>query len=94
MIENLLPYSKLGTRGNLFESTDCEPAFQDAVSILQVAADDSSGQITHYAPLPAVLVDAGQLLQRFEFSSGNAVKSHTDSPPRIRRHGSKSEASR
>lgn len=82
LINGLLVYSRVGTSGAAFELTDCEAAFDCALTNLQVAVDESGAVITHH-PLPAVMADASQLTQVFQNLIGNAIKFCSQELPRI-----------
>ena len=82
LINGLLVYSRVGTSGAAFELTDCEAAFDCALTNLQVAVDESGAVITHH-PLPVVMADASQLTQVFQNLIGNAIKFCSQELPRI-----------
>jgi len=82
LISDLLAYSRVGTRGQALTPTASEAALQAAVDNLQAAISDSQAVITH-TPLPSVLADHGQLAQLFQNLIGNALRFHSDQPPRV-----------
>jgi signal transduction histidine kinase len=82
LINDLLSYSRVGTKGQPFQPVDCEQALQMAMRNLQVAIRESGAQITH-DPLPAVMGDATQLEQLFQNLIGNALKFRRDEPSKI-----------
>jgi len=82
MINDLLAYSRVHTRGRPFEPTDCQAALDRALANLQMAIQESGASITH-APLPTVMADASQLAQLFQNLIGNAIKFRSEAPPRI-----------
>ncbi|MGH7782404.1 MAG: GAF domain-containing protein, partial [Candidatus Binatia bacterium] len=57
LIQALLAYSRIGTKGRQFARTDCEAVLQIALKNLQIAIEDSQARITH-DPLPTVMGDA------------------------------------
>jgi PAS domain S-box-containing protein len=73
LINDLLAFSRVGTRGDSFAPTDCEEAFQSAVDNLKAAIDESGAVITH-DPLPKLVADERQLIQLFQNLLGNAIK--------------------
>ena len=73
MIEDLLQYSRLGTRGKEFALVDCEQIISHALDNLQLRIEDTHAEITH-APLPKVLGDESQLLRLFQNLLDNAMK--------------------
>jgi light-regulated signal transduction histidine kinase (bacteriophytochrome) len=82
LINDLLAYSRVGTRGKPFEPTDCEAVFDQALANLQMAIEESGTVVTH-DPLPTVMADATQLTQLFQNLIGNAVKFRGEESPRI-----------
>jgi light-regulated signal transduction histidine kinase (bacteriophytochrome) len=82
LINGLLRYSRVGTRGNPFEPRDCEQVLKDTLSDLRQAIEDSAATVTH-DPLPTVLVDGTQLAQVFQNLIGNALKFCVAKPPQI-----------
>jgi light-regulated signal transduction histidine kinase (bacteriophytochrome) len=82
LINDLLAYSRVGTRGRPFEPTDCEAILDQALANLQVAIEESGAVVTH-DPLPTVMADGTQLVQLFQNLIGNAVKFRGEQPPRI-----------
>jgi PAS domain S-box-containing protein len=82
LINDLLAYSRVGTRGKPFEPTDCEAVLEQALANLQVAIEESGAVVT-YDPLPTVMADGTQLVQLFQNLIGNAVKFRGEQPPRI-----------
>jgi len=75
LINDLLAYSRVGTRGKTFEATDCEAVLNAAIANLDVAIRESKAKVTH-DPLPAVMADEGQLVQLFQNLIGNGIKFH------------------
>ena len=87
LIEDLLEYSRVGTRGREFESTDSAAALAKALQNLRAAAQESGAKVTH-GELPRVVADPGQLVQLFQNLLGNAMKFRKpEEPPRIHVEG-------
>ncbi len=82
LINDLLAYSRVGTRGKPFKKTDCEAVLQAALSNLQIAIRESGAEVTH-DPLPTVMGDVTQLIQLFQNLVGNAIKFHGQDLPRV-----------
>ncbi|MEA1864535.1 MAG: ATP-binding protein [Euryarchaeota archaeon] len=82
LIQDLLVYSRVGTRGKPFEPTNCEDVLGQVLSNLEVAIDEDGAVVTQ-DPLPTVEADASQLAQLFQNLIGNAIKFHGDEPPRV-----------
>lgn len=82
LIDDLLAFSRVGTRGKPFEPTDCNAALELALANLTAALNESHAFVTH-DPLPTVTADPSQLLQLFQNLIGNAVKFHGEQRPEI-----------
>ncbi len=82
LINDLLTYSRVGTRGKPLEPADCMTVFEAAVANLDVAIRESGAEVTS-DPLPTVMADEGQLVQLFQNLIDNAVKFHGEEPPRV-----------
>jgi light-regulated signal transduction histidine kinase (bacteriophytochrome) len=73
LIQDLLAYSRVGTKGKDLVETSSEDALQQALVNLRGAIEESGALVTH-DPLPAVLADEMQLTQLFQNLVGNAIK--------------------
>ena len=82
LIEDLLAYSRVGTRGLDLVRTSSEEAFGQALLNLRGSIEASGAKVTH-APLPEVLADEHQLVQLFQNLVGNAIKYRRDGVPRV-----------
>ena len=82
LIEDLLAYSRVGTRGGAFKTVDARAALGEAVANVQTAIRESGAIITS-DPLPAVRADATQLTQLFQNLISNAIKFHGRNRPEI-----------
>ncbi|HTU24253.1 MAG TPA: PAS domain S-box protein [Pirellulales bacterium] len=83
LIEDLLSYSRVGTRGKSFEPTNCNEVFEQALVNLKTAIAESGAEITR-TDLPTVPADRSQLEQLFQNLLSNAIKFRHDQVPRIR----------
>ena len=73
LIQDLLTYSRAGTkRADLIEVSSND-ALELALTNLRGAIESSGARVTH-DPLPGVLADEGQLVQLFQNLVGNAIK--------------------
>jgi len=75
LINDLLAYSRVGTRGKPFERTDMRTVYERAVANLRRAVKESGARITT-AALPAVIGDDTQLVLLMQNLIANAVKFH------------------
>jgi PAS domain S-box-containing protein len=82
LINDLLSYSRVGTKGRKFEPINCEQVVKDALDNLAIAIKESGARIT-YDFLPTVMGDATQLVQLFQNLIGNAVKFRGTRQPEI-----------
>jgi two-component system, sensor histidine kinase and response regulator len=83
LINDLLTYSRVGTKARPFEPTDCNKVLDTALANLRIAIADS-GAVIERSPLPTVMGDAMQLLQLFQNLIGNALKFKRVDPIEIR----------
>ncbi len=82
LINDLLAYSRVGTKARPFECTDCNKIVETALANLRVAVAESGAQVTHDA-LPTVMGDSSQLVQLFQNLIGNALKFRGSEPVRV-----------
>ena len=82
LINDLLAYSRVETKGMPLEPTDSETALTKALNNLQITIAESNAQVTH-DPLPKVMADSSQMVQLFQNLIGNAVKFRGDERPYI-----------
>jgi light-regulated signal transduction histidine kinase (bacteriophytochrome) len=82
LINGLLEYSRIDTRGNPPERTDSSKPLADAILSLQASIQESGAKITH-DNLPTVNIDPVQLSQLFQNLISNAIKFRSDAPPEI-----------
>jgi PAS domain S-box-containing protein len=82
LIEDLLAYSRVGTKGKDFKPVELDKAVRRAMANLKAAIDDS-GAVISFDALPSVPGDEVQLAQVFQNLMGNALKFRSQSAPRI-----------
>ena len=82
LIEDLLAYSRVGTKGREPRSVPAGNALTRALTNLQAAIAESGAEITH-DPLPTVSADEPQLAQLFQNLIGNALKFKGSQKPHI-----------
>lgn len=84
LINDLLFYSRIGTRGKPFEPVDLTHELRGVLSDLDFAIGDSGAVVSH-DPLPVVTGDDGQLRQLLQNLVGNALKfRRPGEPPQVR----------
>ncbi len=83
LINDLLAYSRVGTKGKLFLPTDLDSVLDDALANLSVRLRETNAEVAR-DPLPEVLADSGQLIQLFQNLIGNALKFVADGHPHVR----------
>ena len=82
LLRALLAYSRVGTRGQAFQKTDCESVFERVLANLEAKIDESEAVVTH-DPLPVVIADPSQMDQLLQNLLSNAVKFRDSRPPRV-----------
>jgi PAS domain S-box-containing protein len=82
LIQDLLAYSRVGTKGMELVPVSSEEALQQALINLRSAIVESGAIVTH-DPLPSVLADETQLTQLFQNLVGNAIKYQSPGIPRV-----------
>ncbi|HEY9862594.1 MAG TPA: response regulator [Candidatus Obscuribacterales bacterium] len=73
LIQNLLEYSRVGTKKHHFEITDCQEILRKSLGHLHSAIEESCAIITHDT-LPTLRADRIQLGQLFQNLIGNGIK--------------------
>ncbi len=73
MIDDLLVYSRVETRGKEFLPVNCERVLEGALSNLQIMIQETKAKITH-SQLPTVMADESQLIELFQNLINNAIK--------------------
>ncbi len=73
MINDLLDYSRVGTRGNSLAPVDCNAVLEQAKANLGLKIQEAGAVITH-DPLPVVQADTSQLVQVFQNLLSNSIK--------------------
>ncbi len=88
LIQDLLSYSRVETRGKIFEQVDCTDVLEKARSNLLAAIKESQALITN-DQLPVASGDSAQLIRLFQNLLGNAIKFRGNEAPRIHVGGEK-----
>jgi two-component system, sensor histidine kinase and response regulator len=82
LINDLLAYSRVGTKARPFEPTDCNRIADIALGNLAIAIAETGVKVTRDA-LPTVQGDASQLLQLFQNLIANAIKFKRGDPATV-----------
>jgi len=82
LINDLLQYSRVGTRGKKFAPVDCSDVLGTAIANLRRSIEESRAIITN-EDLPTIVADGAQLAQLFQNLIGNALKFHGEEAPRV-----------
>ena len=82
LIDDLLTYSRIGTRGKPMQPTDCAKVVETALQSLRIVIAETDARIT-CAELPTVTGDEIQLTQLFQNLIANAIKFRRNCRPEI-----------
>jgi PAS domain S-box-containing protein len=82
LIDDLLSYSRVGTKGKAFEPSDCNAILGQALANLETSIGEAGAVVTH-DQLPVVRADGAQLTQLFQNLISNAIKFRSQQPPTI-----------
>lgn len=82
LTNDLLTYSRVGTRGSSFQPTDLSAILDRAIANLKLVIEESGAVITR-DPLPTVIADTTQLTQVFQNLISNAIKFRGQKPLKV-----------
>ncbi len=82
LINDLLEFSRVGTRGTRLEPVDTNVVLGTVRANLSIAIEDASAMVTN-EELPTVMADATQLGQLLQNLIANAIKFRGAQPPRV-----------
>lgn len=82
LINDLLDFSRIGTRGAPFAPVVGEKLLQNVLMNLKIAIQESDAEITS-DPIPTFVADGGQMLRLFQNLIANALKFRGDKSPKI-----------
>ncbi|CAN5907295.1 hypothetical protein BH11MYX3_BH11MYX3_28760 [soil metagenome] len=82
LINDLLAYSRVGTKTRELHEVDLEEVLAESIGNLGGAVADEHAEITH-DPMPKLPGDHGQLVQLLQNLIGNAIKFHGEAAPKI-----------
>ncbi len=77
LVEDILIYSRVGTKGNPFQKVILEHTMMEAMASLEFRLEDTDGQVV-VGKLPEVIADGPQMSQLFQNLIGNALKFHKE----------------
>lgn len=83
LINDLLAYSRVGTKGKPFTEVSLEKVVDGALLNLTAVVQESNAHIER-VPLPKLYGDAGQLEQVFQNLLSNAIKFRGEAPPEVK----------
>jgi PAS domain S-box-containing protein len=83
LINDLLSYSRITTRGREFSPVDLNAVLGQVLSDMELALRDSGASVVSDT-LPTVMADGPQMGQVFQNLIGNALKFRGEAPPRVR----------
>jgi len=82
LIQDLLAYSRVGTKGQEMIEVSSEEALDQALKNLRGSIEESGALVTHDL-LPKVMADEMQLIQLFQNLVGNAIKYQSPGVPKV-----------
>ncbi|MBV8758500.1 MAG: PAS domain-containing protein [Deltaproteobacteria bacterium] len=82
LINDLLAYSRVGTRFSERVEVDMQKVYDITIGNLQRAIHDGAATVT-CSPLPWVLADESQMIQLLQNLIGNAIKFHGEEPAKV-----------
>jgi PAS domain S-box-containing protein len=84
LIQDILAYSRVGTKGQPLVVVVSAAALKEALALLASRIAETGAEVTAPQPLPRVMADRTQLVQLFQNLIGNALKFCKDHAPRVR----------
>jgi PAS domain S-box-containing protein len=82
LINDLLDYSRVTTKGKEFTPVDCNTLLDQVLTDLSLLIEEKGAKITH-DPLPTIKADASQLGRVFQNLIGNALKFCREGVPQV-----------
>jgi len=80
LLQDLLAYSRVSTRGREFQPVDLNVVLRDAAANLEIAIEEAGATINP-PDMPLVKGEKTQLMQLFQNLMGNAIKFRAEPPP-------------
>ncbi len=82
LINDLLIYSRVTTRGQEFKQVEMETILDESLFNLKLRIEENNAKITH-EPLPTINADQIQIVQLLQNLIGNAIKFSGEKDPKI-----------
>ncbi|MCG8424000.1 MAG: CHASE domain-containing protein [Proteobacteria bacterium] len=82
LINDLLTYSRVGTRGKAFEPTNANAVLDRAIANLRLAIAENAAEVTR-DDLPTIMADKEQLVLLLQNLIANAIKFRGQVPPKV-----------
>jgi len=73
LINDLLTYSRIGTKGTPFKLISTDDIMKEVLKNLSVTIDENKAEITYHS-LPSIVADKNQFIQLFQNLLANAIK--------------------
>lgn len=90
LINDLLAYSRVTTKGDNFTEINAEEVVEQALFDLEIVIKENDAEII-VDPLPKIYADRSQMIQLFQNLIGNAIKYRSDDVPHIHISAQKGE---
>ena len=82
LINDLLEFSRVGTRGDTFRKVELSEIVQEVLGDLELLLSESGGRV-HVGPMCEIEADPLQMRQLFQNLIGNALKFHREGVPPV-----------
>ena len=82
LIDDLLAYCRVATRELELGTTDCNAVFDQTLTNLKIAIEDSGAKVTR-DDLPTLPADSSHMGRLFQNLLANAIKFRREEPPRV-----------
>ena len=90
LIDALLAFSRVGTKGVSHAPVQCDELVEDVILGMEAAIDENGAKVV-YHNLPEVLADRALLSRLFQNLISNAIKFRTEHPPEVKIAGVSTE---
>ncbi len=83
LIDDLLSYSRVNTKGGEFEPIEMDKVMNNVLSNLQFISKESNAEILIQEPLPTIVGDKSQMMHVFQNLVANGIKFNDNESPKI-----------